>query len=86
MRGHRFGGIYSDPRHVIHYTSNDEVRQEFSIVLTANRLDGMPATSSESTSVEWVGPGNLTSYQMHPSMQARVERYLSGRSMWPELK
>lgn len=30
-------GIYSDPRHVIHYTSNDEVRQEFSIVLTGRR-------------------------------------------------
>jgi ADP-ribose pyrophosphatase YjhB (NUDIX family) len=28
-------GIYTDPKHVIHYTSNDEVRQEFSIVLTA---------------------------------------------------
>jgi ADP-ribose pyrophosphatase YjhB (NUDIX family) len=27
-------GIYSDPRHVILYTSNGEVRQEFSIVLT----------------------------------------------------
>src|SRR5689334_1953988 len=26
-------GIYSDPRHVILYTSNGEVRQEFSIVL-----------------------------------------------------
>src|ERR1700729_1167414 len=26
-------GIYSDPRHVIFYTSNGEVRQEFSIVL-----------------------------------------------------
>jgi ADP-ribose pyrophosphatase YjhB (NUDIX family) len=28
-------GIYSDPRHVILYTSNGEVRQKFSIVLTA---------------------------------------------------
>lgn len=28
-------GIYSDPRHVILYTSNGEVRQEFSIVLIA---------------------------------------------------
>lgn len=27
--------IYSDPRHVILYTSDGEVRQEFSIVLTA---------------------------------------------------
>ena len=28
-------GIYTDPRHVILYTSNGEARQEFSIVLTA---------------------------------------------------
>src|SRR5215475_5051588 len=28
-------GVYSDPRHVIHFTSNDEVRREFSVVLTA---------------------------------------------------
>jgi len=28
-------GIYSDPKHVILYTRNGEVRQEFSIVLTA---------------------------------------------------
>jgi ADP-ribose pyrophosphatase YjhB (NUDIX family) len=27
-------GIYSEPRHVVRYTSNGEVRQEFSIVLT----------------------------------------------------
>jgi hypothetical protein len=27
-------GIYSDPKHVILYTSNGEARQEFSMVLT----------------------------------------------------
>src|ERR1700733_8749768 len=31
-------GIYSDPRHVILYTSNGEARQEFSIVLTARAV------------------------------------------------
>jgi ADP-ribose pyrophosphatase YjhB (NUDIX family) len=30
-------GIYTDPRHVILYTSNGEARQEFSILLTASR-------------------------------------------------
>jgi ADP-ribose pyrophosphatase YjhB (NUDIX family) len=33
-------GIYSDPRHVILYTSNGEARQEFSIVLTARAVSG----------------------------------------------
>ena len=33
-------GIYTDPRHVILYTSNREARQEFSIVLTARATGG----------------------------------------------
>ena len=32
-------GIYTDPKHVILYTSNGEARQEFSIVLTARAAD-----------------------------------------------
>ena len=79
-------GIYTNPNHVLHYTSNDEVRQEFSIVLTATRTGGSCATSSESTSVEWVDAERLTSYRMHPSMRARVDRYLAGPETWPELK
>ena len=47
-------GIYSDPRHVILYTSNGEARQEFSIVLTARALRGQPTPSSESSEVRWV--------------------------------
>jgi ADP-ribose pyrophosphatase YjhB (NUDIX family) len=33
-------GIYSDPKHVILYTSNGEARQEFSILLTARPVSG----------------------------------------------
>ena len=33
-------GIYTDPRHVILYTSDGEARQEFSIVLTARPIGG----------------------------------------------
>jgi hypothetical protein len=40
-------GIYYDPKHVILYISNGEVRQEFSIVLTARPLSGRPTPSSE---------------------------------------
>jgi ADP-ribose pyrophosphatase YjhB (NUDIX family) len=36
-------GIYTDPRHVILYTSNGEARQEFSIVFTARRLTASSA-------------------------------------------
>src|SRR3569833_1980131 len=47
-------GIYTDPRHVIDYTSNDEVRQEFSIVLTGRPVTGRPTPSSVSCVVRWV--------------------------------
>ena len=47
-------GIYSDPKHVILYTSNGEVRQEFSILLTGRPLGGEPTPSDESKEVHWV--------------------------------
>ena len=56
MRGTGLVGIYTDPRHLILYTSNGEVRQEFSVVLTARLVGGELATSSESSEVRWVPP------------------------------
>ncbi len=69
-------GLYSDPRHVIHYTSNDEVRREFSIVLTARPVAGQPAPSAESREVRWVHPPDLVGYTMDPSMRKRIDDYL----------
>ena len=71
-------GIYSDPRHVIHYTSNDEVRREFSTVLTARPVDGQPTPSEESREVRWVRPADLAGYAMDRSMRKRVEDFLDG--------
>ena len=47
-------GIYTDPGHVLLYTSNGEVRQEFSIVLTARATGGQPTPSTETSEVRWV--------------------------------
>jgi 8-oxo-dGTP pyrophosphatase MutT (NUDIX family) len=69
-------GVYSDPGHVIHYTSNDEVRREFSIVLTARPVAGQPTPSAESSEVRWVSPRDLDGYTMDRSMQKRVEDYV----------
>jgi ADP-ribose pyrophosphatase YjhB (NUDIX family) len=44
-------GIYTDPRHVILYTSDGEVRQEFSVVYMARPVGGVPTPSSESREV-----------------------------------
>jgi ADP-ribose pyrophosphatase YjhB (NUDIX family) len=72
-------GIYTDPRHVLLYTSNGEVRQEFSIVLTAHATGGQPAVSTETSEVRWVPQAELGSYHMDRSMRLRVEHYLEHR-------
>lgn len=69
-------GIYSDPKHVILYTSNGEARQEFSIVLTARPLSGQPTPSSESSEVRWVSASEVLHYTMDRSMRMRINDYL----------
>jgi 8-oxo-dGTP pyrophosphatase MutT (NUDIX family) len=69
-------GIYTNPGHVLEYTSNGEVRQEFSVVFIARPTGGSPKPSSESSDVEWADPGDLESFPMHPSMRQRIEHYL----------
>jgi len=76
-------GIYTDPRHVILYTSNGEARQEFSIVLTATATRGEPTPSSESTDVRWTPVADLPSYQMDRSMRLRVRHYLDSSTGQP---
>ncbi|MFC7647574.1 NUDIX domain-containing protein [Streptosporangium lutulentum] len=53
-------GTYTDPKHVILYTSNGEARQEFSIVLTGQAVFGEPTPSDESRKVQCAHrPGRL---------------------------
>ena len=69
-------GIYTDPKHVILYTSNGEARQEFSILLTAQPVGGQPTPSDETSEVRWVDRADVTDYTMDRSMQLRVRDYL----------
>jgi 8-oxo-dGTP pyrophosphatase MutT (NUDIX family) len=78
-------GIYTDPKHLILYTSNGEVRQEFSILLTGVVIGGQPTPSSESSDVRWVPREELASYQMDRSMRLRLSHYLDERSSSPYL-
>jgi ADP-ribose pyrophosphatase YjhB (NUDIX family) len=73
-------GIYTDPSHVILYTSDGEVRQEFSVVLTARPIGGLPTTSSETREVRWVAADSVGALPMDRSMRMRIEHYLAGRS------
>ncbi|MEV0284768.1 NUDIX domain-containing protein [Kribbella sp. NPDC050820] len=69
-------GIYTDPKHIILYTSNGEARQEFSILVRARATGGAPTPSSESTRVRWIRPEQLDSLQMNPTMRRRIDHYL----------
>jgi hypothetical protein len=70
-------GIYSNPKHVIEYTSDGEVRQEFTIVLTGRPLSGEPTPSDESSHVEWANHDSLDNRPMHDSMRARLAHAIS---------
>jgi ADP-ribose pyrophosphatase YjhB (NUDIX family) len=70
-------GIYTDPRHVILYTSDGEARQEFSVVFTARATGGSPTPSDESKDVRWIEPAALDELAMDRSMRLRISHYLS---------
>ena len=69
-------GVYTDPKHVILYTSNGEARQEFSIVLTGRPVGGELTPSSESSEVRWVPASKIDDYAMDRSMRIRIGHYL----------
>src|SRR3954467_1484926 len=75
----RLVGVYTNPRHVMHYTSNDEVRQECSLVFAARPVGGEPKTSSGARGVRWAAPGEIDKYPMHASMRQRVQHLLERR-------
>ena len=77
-------GIFTDPRHRIHYTSDGETRQEFSVVFRARPIDPEqpPATSSESSRVVWVAVDQLGELPMDRSQRMRIEHAVTGSEVW----
>jgi 8-oxo-dGTP pyrophosphatase MutT (NUDIX family) len=71
-------GIYTDPRHVILYTSDGEVRQEFSVVFAARATGGRPRPSGETRDVRWVERSAVGELRMDRSMRLRVGHFLEG--------
>ncbi len=61
--------------HLVEYTSDGEVRQEFTIVLTGRAIAGDPTTSDESSEVAWVSRHDLDERQMTTG-DARPDRAL----------
>jgi ADP-ribose pyrophosphatase YjhB (NUDIX family) len=73
-------GIYTDPKHIILYTSNGEARQEFSVVLTALARGGSPAVSSESLEVGWYRSDDMSNLPIDRSMRLRLSHFYERRS------
>jgi hypothetical protein len=57
----------------VHYTSNDEARQEFTIVYRTDYIAGEPSPSDETTDVEWVPIDQLDELPMDRSQRMRID-------------
>jgi 8-oxo-dGTP pyrophosphatase MutT (NUDIX family) len=68
-------GIFSNPRNVVEFTSDGEVRQEFSILFAGRPLSGEIATSTESREVAWCDREDILHLPMTPAQRRRI-RYL----------
>ena len=74
-------GVFTDPGHVIHYTSNDEIRQEFSVVYHGHPISGQPVANDEATEIVWIPISDVPGLEpMHPSMRLRLNTYLAGQT------
>lgn len=71
-------GVFSDPDHVVEYTSDGEVRQEFEITLLGEPVSGNPSGTAESSHAAWIAPHELDNYDIHPTMRRQIDAYLSG--------
>lgn len=69
-------GIFSNPRNVIEYTSNGEVRQEFSILFAGRPVGGEITTSTESQEVEWCDRRAVLGLAMTPAQERRIRYFL----------
>lgn len=69
-------GIFSNPRNVIEYTSDGEVRQEFSILFAGRLIAGEITTSTESKQVTWHDRNTVLQLAMTPAQRRRIRYFL----------
>ena len=74
-----FLGVYSDPAHLVEYTSNGEVRQEFEVTLIGEPLGGELTENDEASDVRWASATDLDAMDIHPTMRRQIDDYLNGR-------
>ncbi|MFI9273947.1 NUDIX hydrolase [Kitasatospora sp. NPDC052896] len=74
-----FLGVYSNPAHIVVYSSNGEARQQFEVAYIGRPVGGEPTINDEADGVRWVHPHDLDGYDIHPSMRQQIGDYLSGK-------
>jgi 8-oxo-dGTP pyrophosphatase MutT (NUDIX family) len=72
-------GVYSDPAHLVEYTSDGEVRQEYEVTFIGRPIGGQPTANAEASAVAWVSPADLPHYDIHPTMRRQLDHYLANR-------
>lgn len=72
-------GVYSDPAHLVEYTSNGEVRQEFEITLIGVPVSGVPSSNDEASEVAWFTRDDLEDLDIHATMRRQIDDYFAGR-------
>jgi 8-oxo-dGTP pyrophosphatase MutT (NUDIX family) len=70
-------GIFSSPGNVVEYTSDGEVRQEFSILFLGHPVGGEIATSSESREVAWHDQADVLTLGMTRAQHRRIRHFLA---------
>lgn len=71
-------GVYSDPKHIVYYTSNGETRQEWELTLLGRLVGGEPTINDEADDVRWVYLADLGAMDIHATMRRQIRDYMSG--------
>jgi 8-oxo-dGTP pyrophosphatase MutT (NUDIX family) len=69
-------GIYTDPGHVVLYTSDGETRQEYEIILLGRPLSGEPKANDEASAAGWFTVAELDGLDIHPSQWRQLRNWL----------
>jgi 8-oxo-dGTP pyrophosphatase MutT (NUDIX family) len=71
-------GVYSDPGHVVLYTSDGETRQEYEVILLGRPVSGQPAANDEASAAGWFTVAELDGLDIHPTQWRQLGDYLGG--------
>ena len=71
-------GIYSDPGHVVFYTSDGETRQEYEIILLGRPVSGEPKANDEASAAAWFTVAELDGLDIHASQWRQLRDWIEG--------